>query len=82
MPELAHLPTQFIHEPWKMSPMEEMLHNFDYGKDYPKRIVDHEKAAKYAREKLWQTKKGEENKLHSLKILNKHTRRTKRRKHV
>ena len=82
VPELAHLPTQFIHEPWKMSPMEEMLHNFDYGKDYPKRIVDHEKAAKYAREKLWQTKKGEENKLHSLKILNKHTRRTKRRKHV
>ncbi len=41
LPELAHLPTKFVHEPW--------LAPADLRRDYPAPMVDHEQAAREAR---------------------------------
>ncbi len=52
VPELAALPTAFLHEPWRMTGVEERMHNIQLGLDYPFRIVDHEDAARQARDRL------------------------------
>ncbi len=79
VPELKHLPVEYIHEPWKITPMEEISFNFEYGVSYPKRIVDHEVASKHARDELWKIKKGVESRFHSRAILEKHTRPRRKR---
>ncbi len=52
LPELSKLPAPFAREPWTMTAMEEMFYDFNYGTDYPKRMIDLEGAARYAREVL------------------------------
>lgn len=52
VPELAALNGRAVHEPWTMTPMEAASVGFALGQTYPERIVDHEKAARAAREKL------------------------------
>lgn len=74
VPELANLPVEFIHQPWLMNEMEQMLYQFKLGENYPKRIVDHEKAAEMAREKLWETKNSNKSKKNALVILKRHVR--------
>ncbi len=54
VPELAHLPIMFIHEPWTMTAMEQQFYNFELGKDYPKPIVDATEAHRFAGDKMWQ----------------------------
>ncbi|MFK7774665.1 MAG: deoxyribodipyrimidine photo-lyase/cryptochrome family protein [Saprospiraceae bacterium] len=51
--ELQNVPVEFIHEPWKMTMMEQQFYNFELGKDYPKPIVDLKETAKMARDKIW-----------------------------
>ena len=41
VPELAVVPTKFIHEPWKMPPDVQRLSGCAIGRDYPLPIVDH-----------------------------------------
>ena len=53
VPELNALPVEFLHEPWKLTPIEEMLYEFKLGNDYPLPIVDLEEAAAKARDKIW-----------------------------
>ncbi len=72
LPELAKLPLHLIHEPWKITAMEEAFYDFRYGKDYPKKIVDYETQAAKAREVLWSTKKSDNTRKKSKKILAKH----------
>ncbi len=74
VPELAHLPLNLIHEPWKITAMEESFYGFHYGKDYPKQCVDFELVQKKAREKLWGIKKSEKTKAEGKKILRRHGR--------
>jgi len=50
VPELKDIPTQFIHEPWRMTIMNQSFYNIELGKDYPYSIVN--EAAKRAREKF------------------------------
>ena len=40
VPELAELPNEFIHEPWKADAMAQQLANVRIGEDYPLPIVD------------------------------------------
>jgi len=54
VPELAHLPTPFVHRPWDLTPMEHAFYGFSPGKDYPIRIVDTSKTGKQAAEILWE----------------------------
>lgn len=48
LPELAHLPDKIIHEPWKMSTVEQKRLNIIIGRDYPAPIVDHQLARERA----------------------------------
>lgn len=78
IPELKNVPIEFIHEPWKMTPMEHTLYKFELGVNYPKPIVALAETAKIARDKIWAhrddpmvLKEGE-------RILRKHTFRNRR----
>jgi deoxyribodipyrimidine photo-lyase len=74
VPELRELPNEFIHEPWKMTDMDRMMFDIEIN-DYPRPIIDHEKAAEKARKKLWEIKKSEESLSHGSHIIRKHTRK-------
>jgi len=39
LPELQNVPTQFVHEPWKMNQFQQMEANFQLGVDYPNPII-------------------------------------------
>ncbi|MEM9172370.1 MAG: deoxyribodipyrimidine photo-lyase [Pseudomonadota bacterium] len=52
VPELAALPTPFVHEPWALSPIEAQAAEFRPGVDYPLRCVDHRQAIRRAREQI------------------------------
>jgi deoxyribodipyrimidine photo-lyase len=53
LPELAGVPDDFIHEPWKWERAGSVL-----GKTYPVPVVDHLAAAKEARQKVWAVRRG------------------------
>jgi deoxyribodipyrimidine photo-lyase len=57
VPELANVPLAFIHEPWKMSSMEQTFCNVYIGEQYPFPIVDLQQSAALARDKIWGHKK-------------------------
>ncbi len=44
VPELAKVPDKYIHQPWRMSAMEQQLCGTVIGRDYPGPIVDHAQA--------------------------------------
>ena len=39
LPELKDVPTQFVHEPWKMTQFQQMESNCNLGVDYPNPII-------------------------------------------
>lgn len=73
VPELANLDTHFVHEPSKMTHMEQQMANFIIGKDYPAPIVNLQETRKRASDILWSMK--DENTVieESFRILKKHT---------
>jgi deoxyribodipyrimidine photo-lyase len=73
VPELAHLPIPFLHEPYLMTPLDEQFNNFELGVNYPKPIVDIKIARKKASDTLWNMKKNAEVRKESERILKKHT---------
>ena len=72
IPELQHVPAALIHEPWKMSSMEQDIYQVIIGKDYPAPIVDIEETRKVASDRVWGFKKTDEVKLEGKRILAKH----------
>jgi deoxyribodipyrimidine photo-lyase len=73
VPELKDVPTELIHEPWKMSEMEQELYNCRIGLDYPKPIIDDVKETyKSASSTLWSKKGSKEVKKENEWILKKH----------
>ncbi|WP_264558804.1 cryptochrome/deoxyribodipyrimidine photo-lyase family protein [Flavobacterium sp. N2270] len=73
VPELAEIPLAFIHEPWKLTQMEQELYSFKLGIHYPYPIVDLEKSRKYSSDILWGLRKKSVVKKDSKRILDKHT---------
>ncbi len=53
LPELSPLPKELLHEPHKMSLMEQEILGVMIGKDYPHPIVDIVNAGKEARKNIW-----------------------------
>lgn len=52
VPEISTLPVDFLYEPWK-APLEvQERSGCVIGKDYPERIVDHQKASEVNRKKM------------------------------
>ncbi len=75
IPELADIPDQFIHEPWKMTAIEQTFCNTIIGEDYPTPIVDLEASGKAARTNIWSHRNNEEVQRENYRILATHTRR-------
>lgn len=73
VPELSNLETHFVHEPSKMTFMEQQMANFILGKDYPAPIVNLQQTRKRAGDILWSMK--DENTVieESFRIIKKHT---------
>jgi deoxyribodipyrimidine photo-lyase len=72
LPELKNIPVSLIHEPWKMSLLEQELYAVKIGVDYPYPIVDIEASRKAASDIVWSFKKTDEVKKEGKKILSKH----------
>ena len=87
LPELAEIPVNLLHEPWKMNEMEQQFYNCKIGEDYPAPIVNIEETRKFASDIVWSFRKKEEVKQEGKRILQKHvsnpnskTKRTKTKK--
>jgi deoxyribodipyrimidine photo-lyase len=72
IPELADIPAQLIHEPWKLNPIEQQFYNCEIGKKYPFPIIDVEETRKQASDIVWSFRKKEEVMEEGKRILNKH----------
>ncbi|NBU80587.1 MAG: deoxyribodipyrimidine photo-lyase [Flavobacteriaceae bacterium] len=72
LPELVNIPTHLIHEPWKLSLIEQQLYQCEIGKDYPEPIVDIEATRKYASDIIWSFRKKDDVKTEGKRILKKH----------
>jgi len=66
VPELSHLEGKALHEPWKHAPPIE---------GYSSIVVDHQIAAREARDKIWAVRKGKGFKNDAKDILDKHSSR-------
>ena len=72
VPELKEIPNKLVHEPWKLTYIDQKGLGIEIGKHYPNPIVDHHSSSKIARDKIWMVKKTEEAKFNAKKILEKH----------
>lgn len=72
LPELAEIPIELIHEPWKLNAIEQQFYNCQIGKDYPEPIVDIDATRKYASDIVWSFRKKDEVKEEGNRILKKH----------
>ena len=72
IPELAEVPINLLHEPWKMNEMEQQFYNCKIGRDYPAPIVNIEETRKYASDIVWSFRKKEDVKEEGKLILQKH----------
>jgi len=72
LPELKNIPAHLIHEPHKLSVMEQQFYDCEIGKDYPHPIVDVEETRKKASDIVWHFKKKSEVKEEAKRILAKH----------
>ena len=70
--ELKDVPEEFIHEPWKMTELDQVFNGIK--SNYPKPLVDLTDAGKKARAKIWGFRKSNEVKLEVNRIVKLHTR--------
>lgn len=73
VPELKDLPRAFVHEPYKMTYLDQKFNDFEVGVNYPKPIVNMERTRKFASDFLWKMKKNPLVKEESNRILRLHT---------
>ena len=78
VPELAHLPIAFIHEPWKMTDMDCIMYQFNRGVDYPNPIVNPTEINPRHKQALWGARKNEAVREESKRIIVTHTRNSKK----
>ncbi len=72
VPELAALPTVFLHEPWKMTVGDERIYGIALGQIYPMRMVDHVEAMRAARDRLTHIRKREGFQTEATKVFIRH----------
>lgn len=57
LPELAAVPDVFIHEPWRMPDEVQLAAGCVIGNQYPRPVVDHTEAVRWARSRFTELKK-------------------------
>lgn len=72
LPELKNIPANLVHEPWKLSGIEQQMYTCVIGVDYPPPIVDIEQTRKYASDQVWSIRKSNISVEEGMRILNKH----------
>jgi deoxyribodipyrimidine photo-lyase len=72
VPELAAVPATLIHEPWKLSDMEQTLYGVKIGVDYPAPVVDLSVTRKTASDQVWAMRKTKKARQEGARILEKH----------
>lgn len=72
VPELAEIPSTFIHEPWKLSEIEQQFYGCRIGVDYQEPIVNLEETRKFASNLVWNYRKKDAVKEEGIRILKKH----------
>lgn len=77
VPELQQVHVEHIHEPWKMSAMEQEFCGVVLGQNYPLPIVHLEESARAARAKVWGHRKHPLVQKENKRILEKHVKRHK-----
>ncbi len=73
VPELRQLPPALVHEPWRMSELEQQLYQTRLGTDYPLPVVDILQAAREARNRLWAVKGSAAVRRENQRVLRVHT---------
>lgn len=74
LPELKEVPEAFVHAPWLLSPMEQIMYGVELGHNYPMPIVDISESYKSARDLLWQWRKKPAVKIEAQRLLKRHVR--------
>ncbi len=72
VPELAQIPGNLVHTPWKLSPLERSELGYLPGREYPERIVDHREAVQHAKVTLTTFRKKAEAKEGAQGVLRRH----------
>lgn len=72
VPELAAVPTVYIHEPWRMTADAQAAAQCLLGKNYPLPIVDHKEAVREARAKFSEIKQRPEHRAETQVVLRRH----------
>ncbi|MFM8492510.1 MAG: FAD-binding domain-containing protein, partial [Bacteroidota bacterium] len=76
VPELIHVPNDWIHNPWLLSPDQQIQYACRIGIDYPNPIINPDAAAALARKALWAIKGSTECRTYAEHILRKHGKKT------
>jgi deoxyribodipyrimidine photo-lyase len=74
VPELTEVLTIHIHEPWKMTALDQSFCGVKIGEDYPNAIINLEESGKVARNKIWGHRTNDAVKTESKRIIATHTR--------
>jgi deoxyribodipyrimidine photo-lyase len=74
VPELVNVPSEFIHEPWKMTTLDQEFCGVILGEDYPLPLVDIEESARAAKEKIYGHRENELVQQEKGRIISVHTR--------
>ena len=72
VPELSGVDIQWIHTPWLMPIQLQRKYGARIGQNYPKPIVDHETAARRARQLIQKARRGAEAREQSREIFHRH----------
>ncbi|MGJ8661581.1 MAG: deoxyribodipyrimidine photo-lyase/cryptochrome family protein [Bacteroidota bacterium] len=74
VPELGNVPNEFIHEPWKMTALDQEFCGVRIGENYPFPLVDLEESARVAKVKIYRHMENDLVKREKIRILSTHTR--------
>ncbi|MGB6151140.1 MAG: FAD-binding domain-containing protein [Pricia sp.] len=72
VPELRELPIPLAIKPWTITPLEEEMYQFNYGTDYPKKLVEISETRKVALEKLYGQRKSDLAQAEKARIVERH----------
>jgi deoxyribodipyrimidine photo-lyase len=71
--ELQNIPSNLVHEPWKLTSIEQSMYGFNLGEDYPYPIVAPEISRKKATDFFWEIRNTTATKKDAQRIVEKHT---------